>query len=67
MRKQENAGGRRRVAIFVRGDGSFGGNSQSTAWAVQGLVAVGVNPSNVSSGARNAFDYLAARQASDGM
>jgi energy-coupling factor transport system substrate-specific component len=48
------------------GDGSFGGNSQSTAWAVQGLIAAGVNPSGVSSGGANAFDYLAARQASDG-
>jgi hypothetical protein len=34
-------------------------NSQSTAWAVQGMVAVGANP-----GA--ALDYLAARQAADG-
>ncbi len=34
-------------------------NSQSTAWAVQGMLAVGANPDS-------ALDYLAARQAADG-
>ena len=47
-------------------DGSFGGNSQSTAWAVQGLVAAGLDPSGVRSGGHSPFDYLAARQAGDG-
>ncbi|MGI9021511.1 MAG: hypothetical protein ACR2G3_12480, partial [Solirubrobacterales bacterium] len=48
------------------GDGSFGGNSQGTAWAVQGLVAAGVNPATVTSGGSDPFDYLDARQAGDG-
>ncbi len=39
--------------------GSGAVNSQSTAWAVQGMLALGANP-----GA--ALDYLAARQAPDG-
>jgi Prenyltransferase and squalene oxidase repeat/Squalene-hopene cyclase C-terminal domain len=34
-------------------------NSQSTAWAVQGMLAVGAEPGS-------ALDYLAARQAADG-
>jgi energy-coupling factor transport system substrate-specific component len=48
------------------GDGGWGGNSQGTAWALQGLIASGVNPSSVSSGGRDGLDYLAARQAGDG-
>lgn len=47
--------------------GGFGGvNSQSTAWAVQGMVAVGANPASIRRNGRNALDYLAARQADDG-
>ncbi|HEY0390107.1 MAG TPA: prenyltransferase/squalene oxidase repeat-containing protein, partial [Solirubrobacterales bacterium] len=47
--------------------GSTGGvNSQSTAWAVQGMIAVGADPAKVASGASSALDYLAARQAADG-
>jgi energy-coupling factor transport system substrate-specific component len=44
---------------------AFGGptNAQSTAWAVQGLVAAGSGPG---SAPRDALDYLASRQASDG-
>ncbi len=54
-----------------RGDGgwslAFSGptNAQSTAWAVQGLIAAGGSP-DVAKGGRSPFDYLAARQASDG-
>ena len=61
--------GRKGVAYLRRtqgSDGSFGGNSQGTAWAVQGLTAVGVNPARVGSGGTSAFEYLAARQVSDG-
>ncbi len=52
-------------------DGGFaspgaGSNSQSTAWAIQGLVAAGANPGAVSTGGRSPLDYLAARQAPDG-
>ncbi len=46
--------------------GSGGVNSQSTAWAVEGMIAVGANPAKIASGANSALDYLAARQASDG-
>jgi len=74
------AGGRgratRRGASYLRraqhADGGFalaaGGptNSQSTAWAVQGLIAAGTNPAAVRTNGRNAFDYLAKRQAGDG-
>ncbi len=41
-------------------------NSQSTAWAVQGMIAVGVDPATISSSGSSALDYLAARQADDG-
>jgi len=41
-------------------------NSQSTAWAVQGMVAVGANPAKKGSGGKSALDYLDARQAGDG-
>jgi hypothetical protein len=55
-----------------RPDGGFalgaggGVNSQSTAWAVQGMIAVGADPAKVSDGGSSALDYLTARQASDG-
>jgi prenyltransferase beta subunit len=41
-------------------------NSQSTAWAIQGMIAVGADPAKIASHGRSALDYLAARQASDG-
>lgn len=41
-------------------------NSQSTAWAVQGMTAAGLDPSSVTEGGRSALDYLDARQADDG-
>ncbi len=47
--------------------GSSGGvNSQSTAWAVEGMIAVGADPAKIASGANSALDYLAAQQAGDG-
>ena len=54
-----------------RPDGGFplrgsSSNSQSTAWATQGLVAAGINPAGVRSGGRSPLDYLRARQAGDG-
>ncbi|MDX6610110.1 MAG: energy-coupling factor transport system substrate-specific component [Solirubrobacterales bacterium] len=55
-----------------RSDGGFalgaagGVNSQSTAWAVQGMIAVGADPATISSSGSSALDYLAARQAGDG-
>jgi energy-coupling factor transport system substrate-specific component len=41
-------------------------NSQSTAWAIQGLLASGRDPDTVTKAGHSPFDYLSARQASDG-
>jgi len=41
-------------------------NSQSTAWAVQGMIAVGADPARIASHGKTALDYIAARQAGDG-
>jgi len=41
-------------------------NSQSTAWAVQGMIAVGADPARIASGGKSAPDYLASLQAADG-
>ncbi|MGZ8622321.1 MAG: hypothetical protein ACXWW8_07030, partial [Solirubrobacterales bacterium] len=43
-----------------------GANTQSTAWAVQGLLAAGVSPSKVRTGGRSPLDYLASLQVGDG-
>jgi hypothetical protein len=60
---------RRRALAFVRSaqnrDGGFpaepgaGSNAQSTSWAVQGLIAAGVNPARVRThGSRSPLGYL---------
>jgi energy-coupling factor transport system substrate-specific component len=41
-------------------------NTQSTAWAVQGMIAVGADPAKAGPGGSSALDYLDAQQASDG-
>jgi len=41
-------------------------NSQSTAWAVQGMLAMGMDPASVRSDGKSALDYLSARQNADG-
>jgi energy-coupling factor transport system substrate-specific component len=46
--------------------GSGGVNSQSTAWAIQGMLAVGKDPASVQDEGKSALDYLAARQDGDG-
>jgi energy-coupling factor transport system substrate-specific component len=46
--------------------GSSAVNSQSTAWAVQGMLAVGTDPGSVRDSGKSALDYLAARQDADG-
>jgi Prenyltransferase and squalene oxidase repeat len=46
--------------------GSGGVNSQSTAWAVQGMLAVGTDPGSVRDEGKSPLDYLAARQDADG-
>jgi energy-coupling factor transport system substrate-specific component len=50
---------------FALGAGG-GVNSQSTAWAAQGMIAVGADPSMINAGGSSALDYLATRQADDG-
>jgi energy-coupling factor transport system substrate-specific component len=50
---------------FALGAGG-GVNAQSTAWAAQGMIAVGADPAKAGDGGNSALDYLAARQASDG-
>jgi energy-coupling factor transport system substrate-specific component len=46
--------------------GSGGVNAQSTAWAVQGTIAVGADPSSVTHGGNSPLDYLAGLQQADG-
>jgi len=41
-------------------------NSQSTAWAVQGMVAVGADPASVHERGKSPLEYLADRQDADG-
>jgi hypothetical protein len=41
-------------------------NSQSTAWAVQGLIAAGVDPGGVRRHGRSGLDFLAAQRSGDG-
>ncbi len=41
-------------------------NAQSTAWAIQGIVAAGADPGQFRKGGASAPDYLAARQVGDG-
>ena len=60
LRRAQVAGGGFRLG------GSGAVNSQSTAWAAQGMLAAGVRPRRIREGGRTAFDYLAARQSSDG-
>lgn len=56
---QQKGGGYR-----VNGNGAL--NSQSTAWAVEGLLAAGANPAEFKRGGKSALDYLEATQAGDG-
>jgi energy-coupling factor transport system substrate-specific component len=60
LRKHQRDGG----GFALGGSGAV--NAQSTAWAVQGMNALGANPASTVSGGSSALDYLAARQASDG-
>jgi prenyltransferase beta subunit len=46
--------------------GNGAANSQSTAWAIQGILALGGDPGSFRRSGASASDYLAARQASDG-
>jgi prenyltransferase/squalene oxidase-like repeat protein len=46
--------------------GSGGVNAQSTAWAVQGIIALGEDPASVEGGGNSPLDYLAGLQQADG-
>jgi energy-coupling factor transport system substrate-specific component len=59
LRRSQSAGG----GFAVTGGSP---NAQSTAWAVQGLIAGGVSPATVRSGGRSPLDYLASVRAPDG-
>jgi hypothetical protein len=48
----------------VGGNGAI--NTQATAWAVQGILAAGGDPSSVKRGGSTPFDYIAANQGSNG-
>jgi len=41
-------------------------NTQSTAWAIQGILAAGADPDSFRRGGKSALDYLANQQAKDG-
>jgi Prenyltransferase and squalene oxidase repeat len=41
-------------------------NAQSTAWGIQGILAVGGDPARIESGGNSALDYLESVQADDG-
>ncbi len=60
LRRHQRGGGG-----FVTG-GTGAVNAQSTAWAVQGMLAVGTDPATIREGGESALDYLAARRAEDG-
>ena len=60
LRKAQRPNG----GFSLGGSGSV--NSQSTAWAVQGMLAVGADPASIQADGESGLDYLAARQAEDG-
>jgi energy-coupling factor transport system substrate-specific component len=41
-------------------------NTQSTAWAVEGLLAAGANPAEFKRGGKSAYEYLEGNQVGDG-
>jgi energy-coupling factor transport system substrate-specific component len=66
----------RKALAYLRGaqhpDGGFGqmksddSNAQSTAWAVQGLVAAGANPTTLRRNGHNPISYLVSLQQANG-
>jgi len=60
LRQAQQKGGGWRLG----GNGAL--NTQSTAWAVEGLLAAGANPAEFKRGGKSALDYLAGNQAGDG-
>jgi energy-coupling factor transport system substrate-specific component len=60
LRQTQQKGGGWRLG----GNGAL--NTQSTAWAVQGLIAAGANPAEFKRGGVSALEYLEGNQAGDG-
>jgi energy-coupling factor transport system substrate-specific component len=60
LRESQRSGG----GYPLGGNGSV--NTQSTAWAIQGIFAAGGDPSSYRRGGTSAPDYLANQQAQDG-
>jgi Prenyltransferase and squalene oxidase repeat len=60
LRRHQRGGG----GFATGGNGAV--NSQSTAWAVQGMLAVGADPATIREGGESALDYLRERRAKDG-
>jgi energy-coupling factor transport system substrate-specific component len=60
LRQVQQAGGGYRLG----GNGAL--NTQSTAWAVEGLLAAGADPAQFKRGGKSAYDYLEDNQAGDG-
>jgi len=60
LRQVQQPGGGFRLG----GNGAL--NTQSTAWAVEGLLAAGADPAQFKRGGKSAYEYLEDNQASDG-
>jgi Prenyltransferase and squalene oxidase repeat len=60
LRQVQQKGGGFRLG----GNGAL--NTQSTAWAVEGLIAAGANPAEFKRGGKSALEYLEGNQAGDG-
>jgi len=60
LRQVQQPGGGWRLG----GNGAL--NTQSTAWAVEGLLAAGANPAEFKRGGKSAYQYLEGNQAGDG-
>jgi energy-coupling factor transport system substrate-specific component len=60
LRQVQQPGGGYRLG----GNGAL--NTQSTAWAVEGLLAAGANPAQFKRGGKSALEYLEGNQAGDG-
>lgn len=60
LRQEQQKGGGFRLG----GNGAL--NTQSTAWAVEGLLAAGANPAEFKRGGKSAYEYLEGNQVGDG-
>lgn len=60
LRQVQQPGGGYRLG----GNGAL--NTQSTAWAIEGLLAAGANPAEFKRGGKSALEYLEANQDADG-